>query len=79
MLELEKAVKANAEEKEQGSDEHWKDISREVGGTLVNLCSIYSTTHKHEIALKYAYEANRVLEQVFKTMDKTGSPSPSFK
>ena len=43
----------------------FSDISREVGGTLVNLCSMYSSMGKHEIALKFAYRANKTLEGVF--------------
>lgn len=41
-------------------------MSREVGGTLVNLCVMYSSINKHEIALKFSMRANKLLESLFK-------------
>ena len=73
MLELEMAVKADIESSLEGGKTpelaaKFNDISREVGGTLVNLCSMYSSMGKHEIALKFAYQANSTLELVFLTV-----------
>ena len=41
-------------------------ISREIGGTLVNLCVMYSNIGKHEIALNFSLRANKLLESLFK-------------
>ena len=41
-------------------------ISREIGGTLVNLCVMYSNIGKHEIAMQFSLRANKLLESLFK-------------
>ena len=60
----------------------FKNISREVGSTLINLCSMYSSMNKHEIALKFVLKANKILEKVFLKEFDTMSPeqfySPEF-
>lgn len=42
------------------------DVHIEVGSTLVNLCCMYSSIQKHDIALSFAKRANTKLEKVFK-------------
>lgn len=59
ILEIEQAVKFDLEEQLENNPESralelkFNDISREVGSTLINLCSMYSAMGKHEIALKF--------------------------
>ena len=72
---MEEAVKADVEDQMEQLNpldptyarvyDSFKDISRDVGSTLINLCSMYSSMAKHEIALRYAQQANKVLEKVF--------------
>lgn len=81
ILELEEAVKVEVEDSMQQLSpldpkfprvyDKFKDISRDVGSTLINLCSMYSSMGKHEIALRYAQHANKVLEKVFLDEVKT--------
>ena len=46
------------------------EIEREIASSLINLCSLYSSMNKHEIALAYVLRANRLLETLFLAMIK---------
>ena len=45
-----------------------RDNDRELASSFLNLCSLYSLMGKHEISLKYAQKANKILLTIFKQM-----------
>ena len=65
ILEIEQAVKADLDSQDEPPVEKIKDICKELASTLINLCSLYSAMHKHEIALRFARRANQLLEGAF--------------
>lgn len=46
------------------------EIEREIASSLINLCSLYSSMNKHEIALAYVLRANKLLETLFLALIK---------
>ena len=43
-----------------------EDIDSDMASSNVNLCSLYSAIGKHEIALRFALQANELLDSIFK-------------
>ena len=88
ILEIEEAVKNDIsyqleqEPNNKELEERHSDISRELGSTLINLCSMYSSMGKHEIALKFVQRSNKVLEKLFlgdlKNLSKEQQSSNDF-
>jgi LAS superfamily LD-carboxypeptidase LdcB len=48
-----------------------RDNDRELASSFINLCSLYSLMGKHEISLKYAQKANKILRTIFDQMVDT--------
>jgi len=78
MLEIEEAIKDDIEsiieemkelamEPSKEIQVRYNDVSIEVGATLLNMCCMYSTIKKHDIALRFAMRAILILEQIFKS------------
>jgi len=43
-------------------------INYDIGSSLINLCTLYSTAKKHKIALSYSLSSNTILESNFEAV-----------